>query len=349
DLNDLSSGLTEEELQANIVRGNAALVANSNATKLLEQSKTIDPTKQLTADKLTKLNALGFGNVLAAVPTTTQGDQAGTKTVNSFSDLQSALNDSSIKQINVDGQISATSSIWGLLTAGDINVNREVTINGTSKDATITLGSNSINNNSNLTLKDINIVGSIMGTGTVNIEGTVNSSVNLFNSKTLTNEQLNNQVSSSHTGATVDNWKAANIQASKVNVEQGATLNINRDIDGDGINEPNHGVVTVGINSHLNIDLKNAKFASRFNEQSSDIENANAGIRILDNGTITTGDSAEVNINAGHGRAVVIDEPFGGTSPVANNTSLEGWENGRTGDNSARAASHRTQVVLGDS
>uniref|UniRef100_UPI002729FB24 mucin-binding protein n=1 Tax=Lactobacillus intestinalis TaxID=151781 RepID=UPI002729FB24 len=359
-LRDLSSDLTAEELQANIVRGNAALVNNANATKFLEQSKTIDPTKQLTTAQLAKLNALGFNNVLAAVPTaaSTQADQAGTKTVKSLSELQDALNDSSIKQINVDGQISATSGsssfwgqIWGGLTASDINVNREVTINGTSKDATITLGSNAINNNSNLTLKDINIVGTIMGNGTLNIDGTVNSTVNVFNSKTLTNDQIKQQtgLGSNMHGASTDNWKAANVQASKINIEQGATLNINRDIDGDGINEPDHGIVNVGINSHLNINLKNAQYASRANEQSSNIENANAGIRILDNGTITTGDSAEVNIHAGHGRAIVIDEPFGGTSDVANNTSLEGWENGRTGDNSSRAASHRTQVVLGDS
>ncbi|MEY8572761.1 YSIRK-type signal peptide-containing protein, partial [Lactobacillus intestinalis] len=359
-LGDLSSGLTAEELQANIVRGNAALVNNANATKFLEQSKTIDPTKQLTTAQLAKLNALGFNNVLAAVPTaaTTQADDGSTKTVKSLSELQDALNDSSVKQINVDGQISATSGsssfwgqIWGGLTASDINVNREVTINGTSKDATITLGSNAIINNSNLTLKDINIVGSIMGNGTLNIDGTVNSTVNVFNSKTLTNDQIKQQtgLGSNMHSASTDNWKAPNVQASKVNVEQGATLNINRDIDGDGINEPDHGIVNVGINSHLNINLKNAQYASRANEQSSSIENANAGIRILDNGTITTGDSAEVNIHAGHGRAIVIDEPFGGTSDVANNTSLEGWENGRTGDNSSRAASHRTQVVLGDS
>lgn len=190
-----------------------------------------------------------------------------------------------------------------------------------------------------------------MGNGTLNIDGTVNSTVNVFNSKTLTNDQIKQQtgLGSNMHGASTDNWKAPNVQASKVNVEQGATLNINRDIDGDGINEPDHGIVNVGINSHLNINLKNAQYASRANEQSSSIENANAGIRILDNGTITTGDSAEVNIHAGHGRAIVIDEPFGGTSDVANNTSLEGWENGRTGDNSSRAASHRTQVVLGDS
>ncbi|WP_282115570.1 YSIRK-type signal peptide-containing protein [Lactobacillus intestinalis] len=71
-LGDLSSGLTAEELQANIVRGNAALVNNANATKFLEQSKTIDPTKQLTTAQLAKLNALGFNNVLAAVPTVQQ-------------------------------------------------------------------------------------------------------------------------------------------------------------------------------------------------------------------------------------------------------------------------------------
>ncbi|MDE6491946.1 MAG: YSIRK-type signal peptide-containing protein, partial [Lactobacillus sp.] len=144
---DISSGLTADELQANIVRGNAALINNANATKLLEQSKAIDPTKQLTTAKLAKLNALGFNNVLAAVPNTvtTQADQAGTKTVKSLSELQDALNDLSIKQINVDGQISATSGasslwgqIWGGLTTSDININREVTINGTSKDATIT-------------------------------------------------------------------------------------------------------------------------------------------------------------------------------------------------------------------
>jgi len=53
----------------------------------------------------------------------------------------------------------------------------------------LNLGQNRIINNGQLTLADVTVNGSVMGSGTVNIKGTVNSNVDAFNSVTLTDQQ----------------------------------------------------------------------------------------------------------------------------------------------------------------
>ena len=150
------------------------------------------------------------------------------KTVTSFSELNSALADYSIKGVNVKGNISP--SFFGTL-----SINRDFTIHGID-GAVLNLGNSPLTNNGNLTLDDITVNGSILGNGTVTVKGTVNSNVNAINATTLTKDQLKAQIGrSSGLGVSTDSWKAANIFASRVNIEQGAALNINRTIVGDGI------------------------------------------------------------------------------------------------------------------
>ena len=180
-------------------------------------------------------------------------------------------------------------------------------------------------------------------------------------------------------------WKAANIQAGRINVEQDATLNVNRSITGDGIvltggaasfqadgsfgtttKVGDKGTVSVGINAKLNINLKDANSASRANETSRSLDNANSGIRAYNNGHLESGDSAEITINAGHGRAVNFGEPFGGTTEVQKaavsienvgygdqfkgDSNIPVWYNSRNiTSNSATSTDSNNSVVLADS
>ncbi|MFR0608308.1 mucin-binding protein, partial [Limosilactobacillus balticus] len=344
-------------------QNSASAVQNSSTASSNVQASTASAvaTQSFTVSSSAVNNDLNYASVLtslvqtannnsaaaqSAVSSSTTNDEYSTyKTVTDWNGLQNAVL-SGAQGVNIKGNI--TPGFLGTLLGNGLTINGNFTIHGID-GAVLNLGQSKIVNNGQLTLADVTVNGSVTGNGTVNIKGNVTSNVDAFNSTTLTSAELTQQIGSNHPGATVDNWKAANITASNVNVEQGATLNINRSITGDGINEPDGGKINVGINANLNINLKDAQTASRANEESSSIDNANAGVRILDNGTFTSGDSATINIHAGHGRAVVINEPFGGTSAVANNSSLEGWENGRTGDKSAEAAKHKNTMTLGDS
>ncbi|MCD7124654.1 mucin-binding protein, partial [Limosilactobacillus caviae] len=340
-------------------------VQNSSASSV-QSSSAADSSAQASAVKSTAtqafsvrsaaVNNFNYASVFASLAAMQQSNndnaaaQADTnaadseysnyKTVTNAYELQNAISDYRISGVNVKGNINPF---------GDLNINRAFTIHGVD-GAVLNLSQNKIVNNGQLTLVDVTVNGSVTGNGTVNIKGTVNSNVNDFNSVTFGSvNELKQQIGSTLSGASVNNWKAANIAASNVNIEQGATLNINRSITGDGIAEPDGGKINVDINASLNVNLKDAQTASRANEQSSSLDNASAGVRILDNGTFTSGDSAKINIHAGHGRAVVINEPFGGTGAVASNTILGEWENGRTGDRSTEAAKHRNTMILGDS
>lgn len=359
---DSSVALTNKKVDLNNLDLSKAGIKGQLATdKTLSAAQALDLVKanaagvvkdnqKISDEDAKKLKAL-YGVSLV------QEDDASSRNVSDWNDFQSALNNSSVKNINLTENISGY---------GNLDINHDVTINGNNN--AINLGTGVINNNAKLTLKDVNINGSIVGHGEVDVEGKVTSNVDngsaskfVGSSVADVRNQLTAEVGtadhgiasisydSSIRGYSANNWTHANIVASRVNVAQGATLNINRSITGDGIAEPDHGVVNVGINAKLNINLKDAQTASRSNEKSSSLDNASAGVRILDNGTFTSGDSAEITINAGHGRAVVIDEPFGGTDAVAANTIMPGWENGRTGDKSAEAAKHRNTMTLGDS
>ncbi|WP_267866617.1 mucin-binding protein, partial [Limosilactobacillus reuteri] len=352
---------------------------NTSAASSSAQASTASAvaTQSFTVSSSAVNNNLNYASVfasLAAMPqantaaqssaanSTANDEYSGYKTVTDWNGLQNAVL-SGAKGVNVKGNI--TPGFFGTLLGNGLTINDTFTIHGID-GAVLNLGQNKIINNGQLTLADVTINGAVAGRGTVNIKGTVNSNIDattgaikgstaevaaLLDDFIGTKNGSGNNLDwsgNNNSGWTATNWYLANFQASKVNIDQDATLNINRSVVGDGIEAPNNGVVNAGINSHLNINLKDAQTASRANEQDSSMDNASAGIRIYDNGTITTGDSAEVNIHAGHGRAVVVNEPFGGTATI-HNAGLGDWENGRTGDKSAEAAKHRNSMILGDS
>ncbi|MBB1123213.1 mucin-binding protein [Limosilactobacillus albertensis] len=266
--------------------------------------------------------------------------------------------------------------IKGAIVKGDITVNEPLLINRDFvikgfDGAVLNLGNNAIKNNALLTLKDITVNGSIIGDGSVNIEGTVNSNVDNNNSVRLTDEQLTKQIGNAWQGANINNWKSANIVSSKVNITQGSTLNINRTITGDGIALINgtssftndgstfgstkptndNGTISVGTNAKLNINLKDSENASRANEQNISLDNASVGIRAENgNGHLVTNDSANVNINAGHGRAIVFGEHFGGKSAI-HNVIFDAWQTPRVGNHVGdfQNYTNNSSVNLGDS
>ena len=340
-------------LGTSLIRTNATNAVNAN-------------TSALNGSALTN----GDATAVAASLRTASGnnDTSNYKTVTDWSGLQSAVS-SGAEGVIVSGNISATNGFFNLSPHNDLNINSNFTIVGADKNASINLNNNVIQNNGNLTLKDITINGSVLGNGTVNIQGTVNSNADASNSAIAdrSNAWLDNnlvpaidrktglgvdigrtsRVISGTTYYTYKNWYNSNITASRVNVDQGATLNINRSVTGDGIDLGRTGAMNVGINGALNINLKDAQ-NKNMTETAISMDNANAGIRAIDNGTFTTGDSAKVTINAGHGRAIVFNEPFGGNASVQV-WIMPNWENGRTGDHSRQAAGHTNTVTLGDS
>ena len=307
-------------------------------------------------------------NAAAQADTNSNDEYSNYKTVTDWSGLQSAVS-SGAEGVIVSGNITATNGLFNLAPHNDLNIYGNFTIIGADKNASINLNNNVIQNNGNLTLKDITVNGSILGNGTVNIQGTVTSNADASNSAIVdrSNAWLDNNLVSAidrKVGLGVDtgrtsrvisgtpyftykNWYNSNIAASRVNVGQGAILNINRSVTGDGIDLGRTGAMNVGVNGALSINLKDAQ-NKNMTETATSMDNANAGIRALDNGTFTTGDSAKVTINAGHGRAIVFNEPFGGNSSVQA-WIMPTWENGRTGDHSSQAAGHTNTVALGDS
>ena len=288
-------------------------------------------------------------------------DDSGYTVATSWGQVLNAAS-SNAKGVKISGNISAFSNL---------NLYNDFAIVGADANSSLTMGSNRLNNNSTLTLKDLTINGSVMGNGTLDIEGTVNSNVNYFNSANLSDAEISDQVGSKHPGASTDNWRSANITASTVNIKQGATLNVNRDITGDGIvlkngqatfiddgstygitkQVGNGGTLNVGVNGNLTINLKDAQYASRANEQGRSIDNANTGIRAENNGHVNTGDSAQITINAGHGRAINFNEPFGGNNSVQLKTNqLTSWyRNRNVRETKSYAQDTNNTIILGDS
>ena len=336
----------------------ALKTANTDLKKELGAS-LIDwgDSETATLDGLVKeANAL-IKNVNAQVLDTV--DTSKFKTVTNGNDLVTAINswDSSIQGVNVKGNIDLTGAVWG----NTLTVNKNFYIHGLD-NASINLGQTALNNNANLTLENITINGAIKGNGSVQIKGKVISNVDYSNNATLSDSELNTQVGSSHPGATTNNWKAANIAASRVVINPKGDLTVNRNIDGDGIvlmnggallgqNVGTNGTLVANYNSKLTINLKNWQNASRANEQARNIENANTGIRAVNNGHVVTGDGAEININAGHGRAIMFNEPFGGNTDAEIASNLEtNWYNNRSiSRNFNYAMDTNNSVVFGDS
>ena len=218
-IDDLSPDLSDEVLKANLTQGNQILLNQSNSSDTMA-GKNADPTKQLEAMART-------ATLVAASP-----NADNYTTVNNYNDLQRAVSNYSVSGVNIDGDIYVF---------GNLTINRAFTIKGTN-NAKLNLNQNAIINNSTLTLEDITVNGSIMGNGTVNIKGDVISNVNESNGYTLTNSEK-------ATPGVKVNWtqtKGYNIQSSTVNVDDNASLTINRSSVGDGIHLLSNGIVNVG-------------------------------------------------------------------------------------------------------
>ena len=288
-IGDLTSGLTADALKANLTKGNEALVDRATINALSAQNRSIDPSKELASSKLAML-----GLNLMAVPTSTGSNNDDAVTVKDWNSFQSALN--SGKKVNIDGNITAYS---------DVSVYGNATISGTD-GSTLNLGQYTITNNSNLTLKDLTINGSIMGNGTVNIQGTVTSNVNTQTVPT------SDQFSAQGYKGNRNNYSNSNIVARQVNVENGATLNINSSQINDGINLTSGGSVNVGDNATLNINLSN-------NSSSTERYHV-AGIYANSNGSVTTGRNSTLNLNTGSGQGIAMT----GTRPVSKDSDQFG-------------------------
>lgn len=288
-IGDLTSGLNADALKANLTKGNEALVDRATINALFAQNRSIDPSKELASSKLATL-----GLNLMAVPTSTGSNNNDAVTVKDWNSFQSALN--SGKQVNIDGNITAY---------GNVNVYGNATISGVN-GSTLNLGQYTITNNSNLTLKDLTINGSIMGNGTVNIQGAVTSNVNTQTVPT------SDQSSAQGYKGNRNNYSNSNIVASRVNVENGATLNINSSQINDGINLTSGGSVNVGDNATLNINLSN-------NSSSTERYHV-AGIYANSNGSVTTGRNSTLNLNTGSGQGIAMT----GTRPVSKDSDRFG-------------------------
>lgn len=396
---------------ANASSNVASDAAQNNSASSAQSSSAADSSAQASAVKSTATQAFDVKSVAAnnfnyasvfaslaamqqanndnaaqpsAASSTANDEYSNYKTVTDWNGLQNAIS-SGAQGVNIKGTINP-----GWFGTGDLNINGSFTIHGV-EGAVLNLGQNKIINNGQLTLADVTINGSVMGNGTVNIKGTVNSNADASNSAITgrstdwLKQNLDSAIGTTNGGGgygfrwTGDNnigwstsdWYTANFTASKVNVEQGATLNINRSVTGDGIDLINgastfvddgttfgstkqineNGTLNVGINSKLNINLKNASGLTRANEQAVSFDNAVSGVRAIDNGHILTGDSAQVTINAGHGRAINFDEPFGGKSSVEPGSNpMTAWYNNRNASrNKNYAQTSNNTIVLGDS
>ena len=329
-----SSDAASEAAQnsASAVQNNAA--QNTSAASSSAQASTASAvaTQSFTVSSSAVNDDLNYASVfasLAAMPqantaaqssaanSTANDEYSGYKTVTNTFELQNAVNDFSIKGVNVKGNINLF---------GDLNINRAFTIHGVD-GAVLNLGQNKINNNGQLTLADVTVNGSIMGNGTVNIKGNVTSNVNSVNSSVPTQDQYNAQ---NYTG-TRNNFKNSNITGSRVNIENGASLTINSSEINDGINLSDGGTVNVGDNATLNVNLTNASTtATRYHV---------AGVFAKNGGNFISGYKSNVNFNTGLGQAIAI----GATRPTVTDSDRFGGYGARSRNDGP------TLVQLGDS
>ncbi|MBB1078860.1 YSIRK-type signal peptide-containing protein [Limosilactobacillus sp. STM2_1] len=357
--------------QETAVSSNAASASNAASSTAIKSSTVAN--SQPANMKLAASSATRTANYAAAFASLTNNaveQDANAQTVSDWNGLQTALNNTAVSQVNVQGNIYAN---------GDATINHDVTINGldgasinfgkavikgtptwsginltfsnltlTSTSSTGAVDFSQTNGENTVTFNNVNAHGASLynggGNTDVYIRGNVTSDVDGSAAKP-TVAQLNNALGSYPT-ANVNNWRNANIVADNVYVSQGANLTLTRSVVGDGIDivagnkaynnsSDEMGNVNVGVNAGLNITLLNGTQQNlRATEQATNIENASAAIRAYRNGSFTTGDSAQVKLNVGHGRGIVFDEPFGGSTSVQLQGNPEtNWYNNRAGTN----------------
>ncbi|MBC8743891.1 YSIRK-type signal peptide-containing protein [Lactobacillus sp. Marseille-P7033] len=294
-------------------------VQNSSASSV-QSSSAADSSAQASAVKSTAtqafsvrsaaVNNFNYASVFASLAAMQQSNndnaaaQADTnaadseysnyKTVTDWSGLQSAIS-SGAQGVNIKGTINP-----GWFSNGNLNINGNFTIHGVD-GAVLNLGQNYILNNGQLTLDDITLNGAVLGDGTVNIKGKVNSIVTDaatsgskdlqgFADATRTSSGAGTGGSadpganvsypvSSTNSRVVNGWdqrKVPNFHAANMTIADNATLNIRRTATGDGIvlkdgavtnglnfitQSTNNGKLTVGKNATLTINLKNSELS----------------------------------------------------------------------------------------
>ena len=315
-----------------------ASTANAVATQSFTVSSSAVNNDLNYASVFASLAAMPQANTAAqssAASSTVNNDEySGYKDVTNALELQNAVNNSSVNGVNVKSNIDFFS---------DLNINRAFTIHGVD-GAVLNLNGNRITNNNQLTLDDVTVNGSIMGNGTVNIKGTVVSTVNDSNGATLTSSEKNEHFT---------NWsqtKGYNIQASTVNIENGASLTINRASIGDGIHLVNsNSSVNVGNNAQLTVNMNTG------NDLSTTARYHDAGIFAESNGTFNTGYKSVVNFNTSIGQAISMtgvrpnttdSDRFGGYTSSQSRPNGSGQIN--LGQYSTFNFTGRDGVILGD-
>ena len=306
------------------------------------------------------------------VDTNNKNDQTKTKndyqTVTDWSGVQNAINNDA-KGVNIQGTIYANGNL-------NLGYGQTFTINGVN-GASLNLGSGTLTATGNVTFANMNITslsqnGAVsssqgtqvtfdnvkssgaslyIGSGDVHIKGNTTTSVD-YGAPHATSSQITNQIGNSWQGINQNNWYNANIVASNVYVDENANLTVNRQVDGDGIvvtagnNQSQMGHVKVDNNATLTVNLKNGNQPDlRASESQFSIGNANTAIRAYKNGSFTTGVGATVNLNVGHGRGIVFEEPVGGNTTIYGAYNMNNWYNDRT---VTRSGNNQNEFKLGD-
>ncbi|MFS1663823.1 mucin-binding protein, partial [Streptococcus sp. zg-JUN1979] len=256
--------------------------------------------------------------------------------VSTWNALVNALNDSSVSNIKVNGNITATAT-------SAISAARKVTVTG-ADGASLNFGTNLLTTtasgwdltfdnlnittgsgrgvidtgqgNNKITFKDVTHTGnSLFGgatTGTGNnattsgantdivIAGTTTSTVNnapFVQSYGNSNRQYG--VTIQNNGTVLESGAANIHDAKSVTIEEGASFTLNRSSIGDGIKLVDGGSVSVGDKATftVNLNTNNATDSARYH---------NAGIFMENGGSFTSGRESKVTFNTSIGQAISI-------------------------------------------
>lgn len=339
---DAKSNVDAQQKVDQAVESTATIAENTESTESNQNdvaSTTNFNVSASTTSALFSAAALSESKLQAVTPRASQANSAtqvnnNYNLVTSASALQQAIN-SGAAGVNIDRTIDASNI--------DLVISNTFAIVGINDAAALNLGQKSLNNTGNLTLQDITVNGSISGSGTVNIKGNVVSNVNGANSSVPTKAEFDAQ----HYTGNRNNFKNSNIAASRVNVENGASLTVTSIEINDGINLTDGGTVNVGDNATLNVNLTNTSTtATRYHT---------AGVFAKNSGNFISGYKSNVNFNTGLGQAISI----GATRPTSTDsdrfggyTSAQSRNDGPTlvqlGNSSTFNFTGRDGIILGN-
>ncbi|MCC4357545.1 mucin-binding protein, partial [Limosilactobacillus reuteri] len=326
--------------------------ASAVATQSFEVSSAATNNDVNYASVFASLAAMPEANTAAsssATSASTDDEYSNYKTVTDWNGLQNAVL-SGAQGVNIKGNI--TPGFLGTLLGNGLTINDTFTIHGID-GAVLNLNGQKITNNGQLTLADVTVNGSIMGNGTVNIKGNVTSNVNDLNGYTLTeNDGASTSAINRNKGIKVnyDQTKGYNIEANTVNVEEGASLTVNRSSIGDGIHLVNsNSAVNVADNAQLTVNMNTN------NDLNTKARYHDAGIFAESTGNFTTGYKSVVTFNTSIGQAISMtgvrpndfdNDRFGGYSSAQSRSNGSGQIN--LGRYSTMNFTGRDGVILGD-